>query len=304
MSQSRVNAIHNLTCGDAGTLEWPKWSGALEFSQAKQTAAIRPADSERLTREVRAAFPHRLDLAYGADPKQKLDVYQPKHASGAPVFIFLHGGGFREGDRAQYGYVARPFAGHGVVTVVASYRLLPYVFPDQVDDTKLLLEWVFRHIAEYGGDPNRIYIGGHSAGAILSALVSVNRNWLAGRGLPTDLIKGYAPMSGPYDLRDATGFVADFLPDKARRAEASPVLAIQPNPPPAVISVGSTETPFLATSREFAKRLKASGGQAEVIVLQGMTHDQTALATADESGPLFGAILHMIKVGAGKGHSK
>jgi arylformamidase len=246
-------------------------------------------------------------LAYGADPKQKLDVYQPKHAassSGAPVFIFLHGGGFREGDRAQYGYVARPFAANGIVTVVASYRLLPHVFPDQVDDTKALLAWVFRHIAEYGGDPGGIYIGGHSAGAILSALVSVNRNWLAGAGLPKDLIKGCVPMSGPYDLRDATGFVADFLPDKARRAEASPVLAIQPNPPPAVISVGSTETPFLATSREFATRLKASGGDAEVIVLQGMTHDQTALAAADESGPLFRAILHMIKAGAGKARSE
>jgi len=169
-----------------------------------------------------------------------------------------------------------------------------------VDDTKALLGWVFRHIAEYGGDPGRIYLGGHSAGAILSALVSVNRSWLAGAGLPKDLIKGCVPMSGPYDLREATGFVADFLPDKARRAEASPVLAIQANPPPAVISVGSTETPFLATSRDLANRLKANGGEAEVIVLEGMTHDQTALAAADEAGPLFRAILRMIKPGAGK----
>src|SRR4030095_2508362 len=113
-----------------------------------------------------------------------------------------------------------------------------------------------------------------------------------------------ASMSGPYDLRDATGFVADFLPDKSRRTEASPVLTIQPNPPPTVISVGSTETPFLATSREFADKVKASGGVAELIVLQGMTHDQTALAAADDTGPLFAAIVRMIDTRSRKARSK
>jgi acetyl esterase/lipase len=253
--------------------------------------------AEALTATTRAEVPHALDLAYGSDAKQRLDVYTPKNAAAAAVFIFLHGGGFREGDRAQYGYVARPFARHGIVTVVASYRLLPHVYPDQVADTKAVLAWVFHHIAEHGGDPARVYIGGHSAGAILSAFVSVNRAWLAASSLPADFIKGFVPMSGPYDLRDAKGFVADFLPDPSRREEASPALMIRGTPPPCVISFGSTETPFLATSRDFAARLTAAGGRADVIVLEGMRHDQTALAAADETGPLFTAVLRMMTAG-------
>src|SRR6266851_115321 len=82
-------------------------------------------NADDLTGETRKLFPHHLDLAYGTDPKQKLDVYLPANKPAtAPVFIFLHGGGFREGDRAHYGFVARPLASQGVITVVASYRML------------------------------------------------------------------------------------------------------------------------------------------------------------------------------------
>jgi len=250
---------------------------------------------DALTAETREALPHHLDLAYGADPKQKVDLYLPERkASVAPVFIFLHGGGFREGDRAHYGYVARPFARHGVLTAVASYRLLPHHYPDQVEDTRALVAWLHRNVARYGGDPRRLFIGGHSAGAILSALVSVERGWLQARGLPRDLIRGVVPVSGPYDLRKPDGFVKDFLPDPARGAEASPALKVDKAPPPAVVAYGSTETPYVKTSQEFVDRLRAQGGQAELVVLEGMPHDATALAVMDENGPLFRAILRMI----------
>src|ERR1700682_2918403 len=94
--------------------------------------------AEAATDETRKALPHHLDLAYGSDPKQNLDLYLPKvKPTAAPVFVSLHGGGFREGDRRQYGYVARPFAEHGIITVIASYRLTPSAhFPDQPDDVK------------------------------------------------------------------------------------------------------------------------------------------------------------------------
>src|SRR5690606_39166296 len=87
------------------------------------------AKADEMTRRTRKQLPHQLDIAYGTDRKQKLDIYQPRNEpKDAPVLIFLHGGGNREGDRAHYGYVAGPFAKHGVVTVVASYRLQP-TFP-------------------------------------------------------------------------------------------------------------------------------------------------------------------------------
>lgn len=250
--------------------------------------------ADELTGETRRTFAHKLDLAYGADPKQALDLYLPSGADAAPVFVFLHGGGFREGDRAHYGFIARPFAARGVLTVIASYRLLPHHYPAQVDDTQQLLAWTYRNIRSHGGDPGRIFVGGHSAGAILSALVAVKRDWLATSELPPDLIKGIAPISGPYDLRDARGFVKDFLPDPASRVEASPALNVHTRPPPAVVAYGSPETPFARTSQDFVQTLREKGGRAELLVLEGMQHDATAMAIADANGPLFGAILRMI----------
>ena len=87
-----------------------------------------------LTDAARRTLPHSLDLAYGADPKQRLDLYFPAETPRqAPVFLFIHGGGFREGDRRQYGYVAAPLAARGIITAVMSYRLVPHVYPSQVD---------------------------------------------------------------------------------------------------------------------------------------------------------------------------
>ncbi|MFN8060412.1 MAG: alpha/beta hydrolase [Vicinamibacterales bacterium] len=249
--------------------------------------------AEAGTSEARRALTVRLDLAYGTDPKQRLDLYLPKSGGSWPVFVFIHGGGFREGDRAQYGYVARSMAANGVATVVASYRLLPHVFPDQVEDARLMVAWVYRHGREHGLDPARIYLGGHSAGAILSGLLGVTDDWQAPLGLPVDVVKGVAPVSGPYDLRNATGFVADFLPDPTTREAASPHLRIA-RTPPAVVAYGAKETPYVAASRAFVEALRAKGGRATLVELDGMTHDQTALALGDASSPVARAIAGLI----------
>jgi acetyl esterase/lipase len=105
--------------------------------------------AEAKTMAVRKELRHELDVPYGKDPKQRMDLYFPtaKTAS-APVLLFLHGGGFREGDRKQYGYVGEPFAKHGIITVVASYRLTPdFKHPAQPDDTKAIVAWIHKNIA-------------------------------------------------------------------------------------------------------------------------------------------------------------
>jgi arylformamidase len=209
------------------------------------------------------------------------------------VFIFLHGGGMREGDRAQYGWIARPFAKHGIVTVVASYRLTPrFTYPDQPEDVRRLVAWTYQNIKSYGGDPSRIYIGGHSAGAILSATVAFRRDWTARFSLPSDVIKGVVPVSGSYDVT-ASDTISEYVPDPTRRAEASPLLNIDTGPPPAVISVGSGERQ-LGPSRALAAKLREIGGKVELVVLEGLPHDATALAIADEGSPLCQSILRLI----------
>lgn len=252
------------------------------------------ARADALTAETRTALPHHLDLPYGADEKQRLDLYLPAKApTSAPIFIFIHGGGFREGDRAQYGYVARPLAASGVITIVASYRLLPHVYPDQVEDTQLMIAWAYANARKYGGDPNRIFLGGHSAGAILSALLAVTTDWQAARKLPADVVKGAVPVSGPYDLRAGGGFVGDFLPDPATRDAASPILHIA-RTPPMVVAYGGEEAPYVEGSRSFVDAVRKHGGTPRLVELAGATHDKTALSMADASSPVVRAALEIL----------
>jgi acetyl esterase/lipase len=254
--------------------------------------------AQAATDGTRRALPNHLDLAYGSDAKQKLDLYLPvNRPTAAPVFVFLHGGGFREGDRRQYGYVARPFADHGVITVVASYRLTPsFHFPDQPDDVKHVLAWVATNVKAYGGDPGQVYLGGHSAGAILTAAVCVNTDWMASLSLDKAFLNGCVPISGSYDMRTEQG-VPGYVSDSALAAQASPVANVGKNAPPFLVAVGSVETPFIASSKALADQLKANGGTASVLVLQGQAHDDTVWSLGKERGELFQAILKMIKPG-------
>jgi arylformamidase len=252
--------------------------------------------AEAMTDQARRAVPHHLDLAYGKDPKQRLDVYEATpRRDAAPVFIFLHGGGFREGDRRQYGYVAGALAPNGVVTVVASYRLLPEHYPAQARDTEAIVAWVHKNIRRYGGAPGRIYIGGHSAGAIMSTFAALKRDWAAPLGLPPDIVKGVVAVSGPYDLRQATGFVADYLPDPATRAGASPLLHVAAGAPPMIVAFGTLEAPYARSSPEFVNALVRAGVDARLVPLDGMQHDATALSLGHADSAVVRAMLALLR---------
>jgi acetyl esterase/lipase len=289
----------------AATCAWPRPSAAQDSST--YYTVVHPTEfkinwkafydkADAATADTRKALPHHLNLAYGSDTKQRLDLYLPTiKPTAAPVFIFLHGGGFREGDRAQYGYVARPFAAHGVITVVASYRLTPsFHFPDQPTDVKQVLEWVARHIKTYGGDAQRVYVSGHSAGAILTATVCVNTDWATPASFSKGSLKGCVPISGSYDIRVEKG-VPGYVNDPKLAAQASPVVNVAKNPPPFLLVAGSVEEPYIASSNRLADTLKANGGAASVLILQGQAHDDTAWSLHDERSALFQAILKMIK---------
>jgi len=251
-----------------------------------------------LTAQARAELPHHLDLAYGSDPKQKLDIYLPKEkaAGAAPVFLFLHGGGMREGDRAHYGAVAPPFARHGVITAVASYRLTPdgFHFPDQPNDIKAAIKWLYDNVAKYGGDPNSIYVGGHSAGGRLTAMVGVDRAWLTEQGLPTDVLKGIVPVGASYDLRTAPpAESAPFAPTPELVYQASPIAHIGDPAPKAIVAAGTLET-VEQISKDLAKALAAAGSDASFLLLEGRAHQETAYAFIEEDSELFQAILDMM----------
>jgi acetyl esterase/lipase len=267
-------------------------------------AFYRQADAK--TAEVRKEFPHKLDLPYGTNVKQRLDLYFPKtKPRRAAVFLFFHGGGFREGDRAQYGYLAKPFAESGVITAVASYRLTGdgFKFPDQPADAKLAVEWLYKHIAEYGGDPNRIYVGGHSAGAILAAEIGVDRAWMDGAKIPKRAFRGIAAVSAPYDLREngRHGEGDVYAPTAELQEQASPILHITDPVPAAVIAVGSTET-YLASSRDLADKLTAAGTHARFLLLEGEDHRGSVRQMGEEDSELIKSALQMMQTAQSSTH--
>jgi arylformamidase len=252
--------------------------------------------AEAKTMEVRKELRNDLDVPYGKDPKQRLDVYFPQKASNAPVLLFLHGGGFREGDRKQYGYVAEPFAKQGIITVVASYRLTPQsAHPAQSDDAKAAVAWIYRNIAKRGGNPNAIYISGHSAGAILTADIGADLSWLDQMKIPRAAVRGIVPISGPYDLVGGWKELSEYVPTQEAAASASALRHVNAPAPVAIVAYGSLEERFMGTSADLVKALEAKGAKASLLVLDGKDHAGTVWDLSDANSTLTKAMLAMIK---------
>ena len=251
--------------------------------------------ANELTAQTRKDFPHHLDISFGESPKQALDVYLPKQAvKNAPVLLFLHGGGFMEGDRAHYGYVARPYVEKGIITVVSGYRMakrgVPY--PAQSDDTKAAIVWIHKNIAKFGGNPDAIFLSGHSVGATLSADASFDRSWMKKAGVPHDAIKGVALISGDYDL--SPGENADYAPTPELEARASPLRHLVDPAPAAVVAAGTNEGKMRASAEDIEQQLTAKGVKSRLLILEGADHKDTVLALGEPGSKLAAAVLEMI----------
>lgn len=150
--------------------------------------------------DAREAHPCVLDVPYGTGPQEMLDVF-PAPAPGGPVVVFIHGGYWRSLDKADHSYLAVPFRNQGACVFVPNYALCPAVtIPDIVMQMVHALDWVHAHAAEYGGDPSRLYLVGHSAGGHLATQLMLCRWREVRRSLPPDLVKGVLSISGLYDL--------------------------------------------------------------------------------------------------------
>ena len=251
------------------------------------------------TARVRQQYPHHLDISFGSHSKQALDLYLPPgKVSNAPVFLFLHGGGFREGDRAHYGFIALPFIKNGIITAVASYRLMGegFHFPAQSNDVKHAVKWLYENVSSYGGNANAIFVGGHSAGAILSADIGVDRDWMPRMGIPTEALRGIIPVSGPYDLRNKgkTTYESAYAPTAELKVLASPILHINDPMPAAIVACGSKEK-YEESSSEFSRALWAAGVKGDYLNLEGQGHADTALSLGNENSHLFKRVLALIR---------
>jgi arylformamidase len=255
------------------------------------------ATAQARTDVVRAGWRHELDIAYGPHVQHRLDLYYPEPGrERAPVLLFLHGGGFREGDPALYGYLAEPFLQRGIIFGSVGYRLIPESYlPETMRDVEEALAWGVANLPARGGDPSQIVLAGHSAGAILTAHLSVRDDWLRQRSLPLDLIKGAIPISGVYDFSDPTDH-AEFFTHDSQRLPASPLLNINTTPPPMTVAYGSLENGprYGQDSQRLVDAVRAHGATADLLKLQDLDHADTVNALADQRSALCQSVVALI----------
>jgi len=181
----------------------------------------------------------RLDLAYGGDARQRLDIYSPRHAANRPVVIFWYGGSWTKGSKADYRFVGTTLAERGFVAVLPDYRLYPQVsFPLFDEDGARAVAWVEQHIREFGGDPRRIVLMGHSAGGHTAAFLALNHAFLQKFGADPQSIAGLVGLSGTYVLVPDTDTLRATFPPPYTEQDWQPVRFVDSRAPPTLLLHG------------------------------------------------------------------
>lgn len=188
------------------------------------------------------SFKRSTDLPYGQDARQRLDIFSPGSGK-QPIVVFFYGGSFAMGHKSQYAFVGAALAAHGYVTVIPDYRLYPQVrFPKFVTDGARAVAWMHQHAREFGGDPDRIVLMGHSAGAHIAALLSLNEEYLARAGVPRHSIVGLVGLSGPYTLVPNSDTLRAIFTRPYAPEDWQPVRFVSRESPPTLLLQGLDDT--------------------------------------------------------------
>jgi arylformamidase len=242
------------------------------------------------------------DLAYGKEEKQKLDVYAPKDAKALPVVMYIHGGEWTKGDKAEVSYKPKFFTENGVVFVSVNYRLSPAAkHPDHVSDVAAAVRWVKEHIGEHGGDPKKIVLMGHSAGCHLVVLTTLDPRYLAAAKLTTSDVRSVVCWSGgSFDLPHKAKVDEAFAPyirgafgaDEAVWKDASPVNLTKnaKNCPPYLFVTADPMGDSFKIAQGLAKGIRDAGGRSSTLILKDRTH-KTANALLGSPGDTTGVAL-------------
>ncbi len=227
------------------------------------------------------------DIAY-AEPKserQMLDVFAPATGSDHPIVVWIHGGGWRQGDKRGVQAKPQAFVDKGFVFVATNYRFIPQVtVKEMTGDIAKAIRWAHDHAKEFGGNPNSIFVMGHSAGAHLAALVCTDDRYLQAEGLSLALIKGCVPVdTAAYDIpkrfaqssaEKSSEGKAIFGENDASHRDLSPITYVgKVKPMPAFLILHVADRPdSKAQSEHFAKALNSAGISATVVAAEGKTH--------------------------------
>jgi acetyl esterase/lipase len=243
------------------------------FSPLAAFNTLTPKDPARLAAR---------DVPYGPGSRQTLDVYTPRFpAKDAPVMVFFYGGGWDSGRKQDYAFAARAFAARGFVTITPDYRLYPEVqYPDFLKDGALAIRWARDHAAEYGGDPNRITVSGHSAGAYNAIMLTLDERYLSEVGVDPKIIKAAVGLSGPYDFLPLdTSYTRQSFGNAEDLAESQPINHARKDAPPVLLAYGLADTLVGRQNSDHLERaLKVVGAPVEVKLYPKLDHPGTVLA--------------------------
>ena len=221
-------------------------------------------------------------VAFGSNG-QALDVWAPAAGSETPrpVVVFFHGGGWVKGDRDAYAFAGRAFASRGYVVVIPDYRKVPdALFPTFIEDGADVVAWTYENIEDFGGDPERIALAGHSAGAHTAVTLALDPRWLRGRALDAKTVKAVIGLSGPYD----------FYPfDKKRSIDAmshwptprdtQPIAWARADAPPMLLVTSSEDTVVRPYNTEnLTAKLRGLGARVEMENYEGLSHEGVVMA--------------------------
>ncbi len=245
--------------------------------------------------EARTRLAGNLDIPYGDTALQRLDIF-PAGQPGAPVFVFIHGGYWRALDKSFYSDIAETFVAAGATVVLPNYDLCPAVsIPDIMAEMRTALAWVHANIAAYNGDAGKIYLCGHSAGGHLTGMMMAT-DWAA-MGLPRDLLKGAAPLSGLFDIEPHrhTELQADIRLTAEDAAANSPQNLTLYADCPVICAVGGGESAsFHRQSKEFAEKCRAAGLPADYLETGNDNHFEITERLLKPDDPLTLALLKLM----------
>ena len=226
-----------------------------------------------------------LNVAYGDQPRQRLDVYRSRPTTRrAPVVVFFYGGDWRSGSKAGYRFVAQALTSHGYLAIIPDYRLYPDVtFPGFVEDGALAVRWARDHAQQFGGDPDKLFLMGHSAGAHIAAMLTLDRHYLDDAGVTREAILGTVGLSGPYNfvLRDQDAPVFRLASATKPAPQMQPITFTDGTAPPMLLIHGAKDTIVdPKNTPELAAAIRAQGGHVQTISYSKRGHPDIALSLA------------------------
>jgi len=226
-------------------------------------------------------YSRHTDIAYGPAPANRLDVYLPARGAPSALVVFFYGGGWNSGDKRNYRFVGAALATAGIATVIPNYTLYPQArFPQFMRDAAAAVAFTRAHAHEWGADPARLFVMGHSAGAHVAVLLALDQEYLRQAGGDDRWLRGVVGLSGPYDFLPFTdAYLNDVFAPPAEFGRSQPINYVRANAPPMLLMHGLADHRVSPNNtRSLTARLEAAGDEVSTHYFEGSGHGDLVAA--------------------------